>query len=77
MQCTYRTEIVREALQQYLREVKDDETFQEAIVELYLGDEIGFETLKEFIGQQDGEAVQASKTTLNQGDDLADDLAEL
>ncbi|PSP71745.1 CopG family transcriptional regulator, partial [Halobacteriales archaeon QH_9_66_26] len=32
---------------------------------------------KEFIGQQDGEAVQASKTILNQGDDLADDLAEL
>jgi len=72
-----RAEIVRDALQQYLWEVEDDETFQEAVVELYLGDEIGFETLKEFIGQQDAEAVQASKTTLNQGDDLADDLAEL
>ena len=72
-----RTEIVRDALQQYLWEVEDDETFQEAAVELYLGDEIEFETLRQFIGQQDGEAVQTSKTTLNQGDNLADDLAEL
>ena len=56
-----RTEIVGDALQQYLREVEDDETFQEAVVKLYLGDEIEFETLKEFIGQQDAEAAQASK----------------
>lgn len=72
-----RTEIVRDALQQYLQEVEDDETFQEAVVELYLDDEIGFETLKEFIGRQDAEAVQSSKTILEQGDDLADELAEL
>ena len=56
-----RTEIVRDALQQYLNEVEDDETFQEAVMELYLDDGIGFETLKEFIGQQNAEAAQASK----------------
>ena len=56
-----RTEIVRDALQQYLWEVEDDETFQEAVMELYLDDGIGFETLKEFIGQQNAEAAQASK----------------
>ena len=72
-----RTEIVRDALQQYFQEVEDDETFQEAVVELYLDDKIGFETLKEFIGRQDAEAVQSSKTILEQGDDLADELAEL
>ena len=72
-----RTGIVRDALQRYLQEVEDDETFQEAVVELYLKDEIGFETLKEFIGRQDAEAVQASKTILEQGDDLAEKLAEL
>jgi predicted DNA-binding protein len=72
-----RTEIVRDALQQYLNEVEDDETFQEAVVELYLDDEIRFETLRQFIGWQDAEAAQASKTTLNQGDDLADELVEL
>ena len=38
---------------------------------------MGFEVLKEFIGRQDAESVRASKTILKQGDDLADDLAEL
>lgn len=72
-----RTEIVKEALQQYFEEVEDDEKFKEEIIELYLDDQIGFETLKEFVGRQDAEAVQASKTVLEQGDELADELADL
>jgi metal-responsive CopG/Arc/MetJ family transcriptional regulator len=72
-----RTEIIKEALQQYLQEVGDDEKFKDAVVELYLDDEIGFETLKRFIGRQDAESVRASKTLLEQGKDLADELAEL
>jgi metal-responsive CopG/Arc/MetJ family transcriptional regulator len=72
-----RTEIIKEALQQYLQEVEDDEKFKEAVVELYLDDEIGFETLKQFIGRQDAESVRASKALLEQGEDLADELAEL
>jgi predicted DNA-binding protein len=72
-----RTEIIKEALQQYLQEVEDDEKFKEAVVELYLDDEIGFETLKQFIGRQDAESVRASKALLDQSEDLADELAEL
>ncbi|AXG07606.1 ribbon-helix-helix protein, CopG family [Haloplanus rubicundus] len=72
-----RTEIIKEALQQYLQEVEDDEKFKEAVVELYLDDEIGFETLKQFIGRQDAESVRASKALLVQGEDLADELAGL
>jgi len=72
-----RTQIVKEALQEYLEDIEDDETFQEAVVELYLDDQIRFEVLKEFIGMQDAESVRASKTILEQGEDLADDLAEL
>lgn len=72
-----RTEIVKEALQDYLEEIEDDETFTEAVVELYLDDQIDFDVLTEFIGRQDAESVRASKTILDQGDDLADDLAEL
>lgn len=72
-----RTEIIVEALQEYLDEVEDDETFKEAVVELYLDDQIGFDALKEFIGRQDAESIQASKTLLDQGDDLADELADL
>jgi len=73
---TNRTEIVKAALQEYLQEIEDTERFKEAVVELYLDDEIGFELLKEFVGRQDAEAVRASKTILDQGEELADDLAE-
>ncbi|WP_132057439.1 CopG family ribbon-helix-helix protein [Halorussus amylolyticus] len=72
-----RTEIVKEALREYLEAVEDDEAFREAVVELYLDDRIEFETLREFVGRQDAEAVRASKTLLDQGDDLAADLADL
>lgn len=72
-----RTEIVKEALRNYLEDIEDDEKFGEAVVELYLDDRIGFEVLKEFIGRRDAESVRASKTILDRGEDLADDLAEL
>ena len=72
-----RTEIIKEALQNYLQEVEDDEKFKEDVVELYLDDQIGFDTLKQFVGRQDAESVRASKALLERGDALADDLAEL
>jgi metal-responsive CopG/Arc/MetJ family transcriptional regulator len=72
-----RTDIIIEALQEYLEDVEDDERFKQAVVELYLDDQIGFEVLKEFIGRQDAESVRASKTLLDQGEDLADELAGL
>ena len=72
-----RTDIIKEALQEYLEEFEDDEKFKEAVIELYLNDQIEFDVLKAFIGLQDAESVQASKTLLDRGEDLADDLAEL
>lgn len=72
-----RTEIVKEALRSYLEEIENDETFKEAVVELYLDDQIEFEVLKEFVGKQDAESIRASKTLLDQGEELADELAEL
>lgn len=72
-----RTKIVTEALRAYLDEIEDQEAFKETLVELYLDNEIEYDLLKEFIGRQDAEAVRASKTLLDQGDDLADDLADL
>lgn len=38
---------------------------------------IGFETLKDFVGRRDAEAVKASKTILDQGDTLADGFTDL
>ena len=72
-----RTDIIKEALQEYLDEVEDDEEFKEAVIDLYLDDKVSFAVLKEFLGRQDAEAVRASKTLLDQGDELADDLANL
>lgn len=71
-----RTEIVKEALQEYFTDVEDDDRFNEAVIELYLDDRIGFDTLKTFIGRRDAEAVRSSKTILAQGDELADELAD-
>ena len=72
-----RTQIITEALQEYLQEAENEDEFREAVIELYLDDEISFEVLKEFIGRQDAESVRASKNLLDQSDELADELAEL
>ncbi|WP_394349879.1 MULTISPECIES: CopG family transcriptional regulator [Haloferax] len=71
-----RTEILIEALKQYLLEKESEESFREAVVELYLKDHIEFEKLVEIIGRQDAEAVRASKQALNRGEELADKLAD-
>jgi metal-responsive CopG/Arc/MetJ family transcriptional regulator len=74
---TNRTEIIKQALQEYLQRAENEDEFQEAVVELYLDNEIEFDTLKQFIGRQDAESVRASKKLLDQSDELADELAEL
>lgn len=71
-----RTELLIDALQEYLNDIESDENFREAVVELYLADDIEFETLVQIIGRQDAEAVQSSKRLLDRGDELADKLAE-
>lgn len=72
-----RTEILIEALRQYLEEKESDERFREAVVELYLDDQIEFDKLADVIGRQDAESVRASKHVLDQGEELANKLAEL
>jgi len=72
-----RTEVLVEALQQYLAEMEDDERFRESVVELYLDGTVAFDTLAEIVGRQDAEAVRASKELLDDGEALADEIAEL
>lgn len=71
-----RTEVVVEALREYLESVEDDESFREAVVDLYLDDEIGFDALKAVVGRQDAEAVRASRELLDDGEEIATDLAD-
>lgn len=72
-----RTDIVVEALREYLRDLANEETIKEDVTDLYLNDEIGFKSLESIIGRQDAEAVRASKKLLDEGETLADALAEL
>lgn len=72
-----RTEIVTEALQAYLDDIEDEDAFKEDVIDLYLADEIEFDVLTEFLGRQDAEAVRSSKAILDQGEDLADEMADL
>lgn len=71
-----RTQVVIEALREYLNSVEDDEAFRESVVESYLDDEIGFEALKAVIGRQDAEAVRSSKALLDRGEGIVEDLAD-
>ncbi|MGM0447033.1 MAG: ribbon-helix-helix domain-containing protein [Methanobacteriota archaeon] len=71
-----RTEVIVEALRQYLNEIENDEGFREAVVELYLNGTVGFDTLAEIVGRQDAEAVRASKELLDDGETIADELAD-
>jgi predicted DNA-binding protein len=72
-----RTEIVTEALREYLSDVEGSDRFQEAVVELYLEGDIGFDVLKGIVGRQDAEAVRRSKAILDRGEAISDDLADL
>ena len=72
-----RTEIIKDALRKYLQEVENREAFEEAVVELYLEEQIDFDTLKQFVGRQDAESIRASKALLDQGEYLSDELARL
>ncbi len=72
-----RTEIVTEALREYLDGFESEAAFREEVVELYLEDEIGFDVLQAFVGRQDAESVRASKALLDEGEQLAQDLAQL
>ncbi|MFC6992432.1 CopG family transcriptional regulator [Haladaptatus sp. GCM10025707] len=72
-----RTEVLIEALRRYLAEIEAEESFREAVVELYLDGQIELENLAEIIGRQDAEAVAASKRVLDRGEELSDKLADL
>ncbi|SHH68240.1 ribbon-helix-helix protein, CopG family [Halobaculum gomorrense] len=72
-----RTEILIEALREYLAELEAEEEFKETVVEFYLEDHIEFDALVSIIGRQDAESIQASKEVLNHGDELAEKLTDL
>ncbi len=61
----------------YIQDAEDQEGFKGDVIERYLDDEIDFETLRAVIGRQDAASVRASKALLDDGEELADELASL
>jgi len=72
-----RTELMKEALRDYLGKFESDEEFKEKVVELYLDEELEFEELKTLIGNQDAESVKATAEVLNSSEEKSDGLAEI
>lgn len=72
-----RTELIKDALRDYLGKKEADEEFKEKIVDMYLDDEISYEVLKAIIGRKDSEAARASKEILERGEKIADEMADL
>lgn len=72
-----RTELIKEALDDYLRKYEDEEEFKEDVVDLYLDREISYEVLETLIGSRDAEAVKASKDILERGDEIVEKMASL
>lgn len=72
-----RTELMKEALREYLGKFESDEEFKEKVVELYLDEELGFKEMKAVIGKQDAESVKATAEILNNSEEKAEKLAEL
>lgn len=68
---TNRTEVVGEALRAHLDALEAQEGFRQALVERYLDDEVGFETLRGALGRRDAEAVRASRAVLDGSVELA------
>ena len=72
-----RTELIKEALNDYLRRKESEDEFKDNIVDMYLDDVISFDVLKAVIGKKDSEAARASKEILEGGEDIAERMAGL
>lgn len=72
-----RTEIMKDALREYLGSFENDEDFRQKVVELYLDGELGFDEMEIVIGKQDAEAVKATSEILDKSDEKASKLAGL
>lgn len=72
-----RTELIKEALADYLQKSERGEEFKEKAVDLYLDGEISYEVLEALIGRRDAESVKASKDILERGDEIAEEMADL
>src|SRR6056297_195552 len=70
-----RTEVLIDALREYLRDAAHDDQIKQEIAGAYYDDEITFEQLKSLVGKEEAANFRVLKRQLD--DDLTDELAEL
>lgn len=66
-----RTDVLVEAIREYIEETADSETFQELVATKYYNDQLEFETVKDLVGAETAQRLRLLKT------DLEDDPLDL
>lgn len=70
---TDRTDLLVEAIREYIEETADSETFQNLVATKYYNDQLEFETVKQLVGAEDAQRLRLLKADL-ESDPL--DIAE-
>ena len=63
---TDRTDLLVEAIRQYLEETADSETFQELVATKYYDDQLDFETVKQLVGVESAQRLRLLKSDLDE-----------
>jgi metal-responsive CopG/Arc/MetJ family transcriptional regulator len=72
---TDRTDLMKQAIREFLKKARKDPALKEKAVELYLAGKISVKRLELLIGKEDTLAIKASKELMEQGERLARKLA--
>ncbi|MGB9964086.1 hypothetical protein [Halobacterium hubeiense] len=62
---TDRTDLLVEAIREYLEETADSETFQELVATKYYDDQLEFETVKQLVGTETAQRLRILKADLD------------
>lgn len=71
-----RTQVTREALQQFIEDFEMEGGIRETIIEEYLKGNLDDEDLEAVLGPYDAKAVETAQSIYDRGDSLAEEIAE-
>jgi hypothetical protein len=64
---TDRTDLLVEAIREYIEDTADSETFQELVATKYYDDRLEFETVKQLVGAETAQRLRLLKSDLDDG----------
>lgn len=62
---TDRTDLLVEAIREYIQDTADSETFQELVATKYYNDQLDFETVKQLVGAETAQRLRLLKADLD------------